>query len=82
MWGKSKEKTVIEEKQNKEEYGFLRKKTIKELILPAGIDVSNINHVEIISSRTKICKKYDSFYITKNVYISRVFKRNVYILEI
>lgn len=58
MWGKSKEKTVIEEKQNKEEYGFLRKKTIKELIAPAGIDASHIDRLEIISNTKRYARSF------------------------
>ena len=58
MWGKSKEKTVIEEKQNKEEYSFLRKKTIKELIAPAGIDASHIDHLEIISNTKRYARSF------------------------
>ena len=45
---------IIVKDESKSE-GFLKKNAsnIKDLIAPAGIDVSNINHVEIISSRTK-----------------------------
>ena len=58
MWGKSKENTIIEDKQNKEEYDFLRKKTIKELIAPAGIDVSHIDHLEIISNTKRYARSF------------------------
>ena len=58
MWGKSKESTIIEEKPNKEEYGFLRKKTIKELIAPAGIDASHIDHLEIISNTKRYARSF------------------------
>ena len=58
MWGKNKESTVIEEKPNKEEYGFLRKKTIKELIAPAGIDASHIDHLEIISNTKRYARSF------------------------
>ncbi len=58
MWGKSKENTIIEEKQNKEEYGFLRKKTIKELIAPAGIDATHIDHLEIISNTKRYARSF------------------------
>ena len=58
MWGKSKENNIIEEKQNKEEYGFLRKKTIKELIAPAGIDATHIDHLEIISNTKRYARSF------------------------
>ena len=58
MWGKSKENTIIEEKQTKEEYGFLRKKTIKELIAPAGIDATHIDHLEIISNTKRYARSF------------------------
>ena len=58
MWGKSKENTIIEEKQNKEEYGFLRKKTIKELIAPAGIDATHIDHLEIVSNTKRYARSF------------------------
>ena len=50
-----------QEMSNKEKYRFLRKKTIKELIAPAGIDASNIDHLEIISNVTRYVR---SFYIS------------------
>lgn len=40
------------------EYDILRKKTIKELIAPAGIDASNIDHLEIISNTTRYARSF------------------------
>ena len=40
------------------EYDILRKKTIKELIAPAGIDASNIDHLEIISSNKRYARSF------------------------
>ena len=37
---------------------ILRKKTIKELIAPSGIDASNIDHLEIISSSTRYARSF------------------------
>ena len=37
---------------------ILRKKSIKELIAPSGIDVSNIDHLEIISSVTRYARSF------------------------
>ena len=66
MWGNKKKKLKEEEnqeqfKQEEKQYSFLKKKTIKELIAPDGIDVRNISNLEIISSTTKFAK---SFYVS------------------
>ena len=39
-------------------YKILKKKTIKELIAPAGIDSSNIDHLEIISNVTRYARSF------------------------
>lgn len=58
MLGKNKAEKV-EENQNKEEqFDFLKKKTIKELIAPAGIDASNIDHLEIISNTKRYARSF------------------------
>jgi len=58
----SKEKQVDQKKQNstvEEKYNYLlRKKTIKELIAPSGIDTSNIDHLEIISNVTRYARSF------------------------
>ena len=36
-----------------DEYEILKKKTVKELIAPSGIDASNIEHLERISHVTR-----------------------------
>ena len=41
-----------------EETSFLKKKSIKELIAPSGIDVSNIDHLEIISSTKRFARSF------------------------
>ena len=41
-----------------EEYKVLRKKTIKELIAPSGIDASNIDRLEIISNVTRYARSF------------------------
>ena len=53
------------EKQNQlndytrpDEYEILKKKTIKELIAPSGIDASNIDHLEIISNVTRYARSF------------------------
>ena len=45
-------------KSNEPEYDILRKKTIKELIAPSGIDASNIDHLEIISNTTRYARSF------------------------
>ena len=41
-----------------DEFKILKKKTIKELIAPSGIDASNIDHLEIISSITRYARSF------------------------
>ncbi len=56
---KSKKQQEVEEVQNKQdEIEVLRKKTIKELIAPSGIDASQIDHLEIISSVKKYARSF------------------------
>ena len=57
MFAKKKE-TVKEEPVQKEKVNFLRKKTIKELIAPSGIDASNIDHLEIISNTKRYARSF------------------------
>ena len=60
---KSKKQQELERQQqmlqNKEtDTDLLRQKTIKELIAPAGIDVSNIDHLEIISNTKRYARSF------------------------
>ena len=57
MFGKKKE-AVKEETVQKEKVNFLRKKTIKEIIAPSGIDASNIDHLEIISNTKRYARSF------------------------
>ena len=41
-----------------DEYEILKKKTLKELIAPSGIDASNIDHLEIISNVTRYARSF------------------------
>ena len=62
----SKKKQKLEEQEkmlnldaHKEpELEILKKKTIKELIAPSGIDASNIDHLEIISDTTRYARSF------------------------
>lgn len=40
------------------EFEILKRKTIKELIAPSGIDASNIDHLEIISNVTRYARSF------------------------
>ena len=41
-----------------DDYQILRKKTIKELIAPSGVDASNIDHIEIISNVKRYARSF------------------------
>ena len=41
-----------------EDIRILKKKSIKELIAPSGIDVSNIDHMEIISNTKRYARSF------------------------
>ena len=63
MSKKDKQREVEVQKQhsdytNPNEYKILKKKTIKELISPAGVDTSNIDHLEIISNVTRYARSF------------------------
>ena len=65
MLGKRKrqEREELQNKQNNDytnpgEYSILKKKTIKELIAPSGIDASNIDHLEIISNVKRYARSF------------------------
>ncbi len=66
MMSKKKKREQLEEQermlnmqQEKEpELEILKKKTIKELIAPSGIDASNIDHLEIISDTTRYARSF------------------------
>ena len=56
------QKNELQEQRNDytkpDEYEILKKKTIKELIAPSGIDASNIDHLEIISNVTRYARSF------------------------
>ena len=59
---KRKQEELEEQYNNNEplgpEFKILRKKTLKELIAPSGIDASNIDHLEIISNTTRYARSF------------------------
>ena len=64
MFKKRKQKEVENQRQfqndytQADEYQILKKKTIKELIAPSGVDASNIDHLEIISNVTRYARSF------------------------
>ena len=58
MAKKAKNQLQAEEMSMEEKYEFLKRKTIKQLIAPAGIDASNIDHLEIISDTTRFARSF------------------------
>ncbi len=54
---KLNKKQETEQKEKKEDSLF-QEKTIKELIAPSGVDASNLNHIEIISSATRYARSF------------------------
>ena len=59
---KNQKKQLQEEEErkltNNEDNHLLRKKTIKELIAPSGIDASKMDHLEIISSVKRYARSF------------------------
>ena len=54
----AKKKNQVEEQMHKEEVSYLKGQTIKELIAPSGIDASDIDHLEIISSIKRYARSF------------------------
>ena len=55
---KRKQKEEDQEKNREEGYKVLHKKSIKEIIAPAGIDASKLDHMEIISNVTRYARSF------------------------
>ena len=55
---KQEQEKQVQMQYKEPEYSILKKKTIKELIAPAGIDASNIDHLEIISNVKKYARSF------------------------
>lgn len=63
---KNKQKNQVEnvEQDNligEEQFNILKKKSIKELIAPSGIDASNLDYLKIISSTTRYARSFFIF---------------------
>lgn len=58
---KKQKQQVKEQNKNsnqEEKFEILKKKTIKQLIAPSGIDASHIDHLEIISNTTRYARSF------------------------
>ena len=55
---KKRKQEEIVVKDNLEKQNLLHRMTIKELIAPSGIDVSNLNHLEIMSNVRKYARSF------------------------
>ena len=55
---KENQQSQLNDYTRPDEYEILKKKTIKELIAPSGIDASNIDHLEIISNVTRYARSF------------------------
>ncbi len=69
-----------EEEQKKsvdDEYKVLHKKTIKEIIAPAGIDASKLDHMEIISNVTRYARSFFVSGLPRSCIFPELF-RNLY----
>ena len=58
MFKKKQQNQTLNDYRSDEEVNLLRKKTIKELIAPSGIDASNIDHLEIISNVKRYARSF------------------------
>lgn len=55
---RNKKQVIEQEPQKREEVSYLKGQTIKELIAPSGIDASDIDHLEIISSIKRYARSF------------------------
>ena len=60
MAKKQKTTEVIEDKKENQYSSLFKQKNIKDIIAPAGIDASNLNHLEIVSHTNRLAR---SFYV-------------------
>ena len=55
---KLREQEDLESQPREEEVKFLKRKKLKEIIAPSGIDASNIDHLEIISNAKRYARSF------------------------
>jgi len=56
--GKNKKQVEVKQESQEDKLGILRKKNIKDLIAPAGIDASNTDRLEIISNLKRYARSF------------------------
>ena len=76
IFKKKEQREEIEEK-NDDDYKVLHKKTIKEIIAPAGIDASKLDHMEIISNVTRYARSFFVSGLPRSCTFPELF-RNLY----
>ena len=54
---KNKNKEDVQDTNNVEQ-GILKRRTLKEIIAPSGIDFTNIDHLEIISNTKRYARSF------------------------
>ena len=74
---KKKVKEEDLEEKREEEYKVLHKKSIKEIIAPAGIDASKLDHMEIVSSVTRYARSFFVSGLPRSCTFPELF-RNLY----
>ena len=74
---KKKVKGEDQKEKPEEEYKVLHKKTIKEIIAPAGIDASKLDHMEIISNVTRYARSFFVSGLPRSCTFPELF-RNLY----
>ena len=57
-----------------EDVSILKKKSIKELIAPSGIDASNIDHLEIISNTKRFARSFFVSSLTRMCSFPELFR--------
>ena len=74
---KKKVEEEDQEEKREEEYKVLHKKTIKEIIAPAGIDASRLDHMEIVSNVTRYARSFFISGLPRSCTFPELF-RNLY----
>ena len=74
---KKKEKKEDQEEKREDEYKVLHKKSIKEIIAPAGIDASKLDHMEIVSNVTRYARSFFVSGLPRSCIFPELF-RNLY----
>ena len=74
---KKKVREEDKEEKREDEYKILHQKTIKEIIAPAGIDASKLDHMEIVSNVTRYARSFFVSGLPRSCTFPELF-RNLY----